>query len=296
MAGLGSETDAPRGSPQVAEDPRRPRASTLLEEALRQVLPAGTLAKCRRGSRTARSSTRRFASATDGLAIDSKFPLENFRRATNARNETERKNARSQFRATSGNTSRRSPRSTFGPPRGRSISRSCTCPRRRSTGDRRRVGEEEPDGTALSRKRVDPGLASSVSTPTSTRFRVRPEGTRHRETGARDRKGAGDLKRGVSKIEDPFGQARRAPRQREEAVRRDRRSRFRASSSSCATSRTRKSQLPSRPCLCASSRRSKKNYRGDAVPASATSFVLYSDAFAVLPAAVAAFQAPAIAW
>jgi DNA recombination protein RmuC len=70
---------------------------TFLEEALRQVLPAGSWQMQRRFS----DGEAVDAAITLGdrfVSVDSKFPLENYRRAIESPDETERKRAKSDFR------------------------------------------------------------------------------------------------------------------------------------------------------------------------------------------------------
>ncbi len=95
MAGLGSELSRLQDlfkSPKI----RGGLGEQLLEEALRQVLPAAAFEMQKRfsGGETVDAAIR---VGGRWVSVDSKFPLENFRRSTELENETERKNARSQF-------------------------------------------------------------------------------------------------------------------------------------------------------------------------------------------------------
>jgi DNA recombination protein RmuC len=95
MAGLGSEISRLQDlfkSPKI----RGGLGEQMLEEALRQVLPPAGFQMQKRfpGGEVVDAAIR---VGDRWVVIDSKFPLENFRRATELENETERKNARSQF-------------------------------------------------------------------------------------------------------------------------------------------------------------------------------------------------------
>ena len=95
MAGLGSELSRLQDlfkSPKI----RGGLGEQLLEEALRQVLPAAAFEMQKRfsGGETVDAAIR---VGDRWVSVDSKFPLENFRRSTELESETERKNARSQF-------------------------------------------------------------------------------------------------------------------------------------------------------------------------------------------------------
>ncbi|MGH9442452.1 MAG: DNA recombination protein RmuC [Thermoanaerobaculia bacterium] len=95
MAGLGTELSRLQDlfkSPKV----RGGLGEQLLEDALRQVLPAASFEMQKRfsGGETVDAAIRL---GDRWVSVDSKFPLENFRRAADLENETERKNARSQF-------------------------------------------------------------------------------------------------------------------------------------------------------------------------------------------------------